>query len=591
MAPKLEDFFSRTERHRFLTPSNLNHLAVCILIIGLHILGMVSGRLERMESIFLDYFFRNRPLLHAHPDLAIIEIDEESVRTIGSWPWPRGYHAQMVRILKTWQARAIVFDFPFPKIEDFERDTGVKPIFQKGDRVYLPVNLETKTGKKIYVHDLPIVLEPEGERSAWVHSIPELEKNAQAVGHTELDSDSDGLLRKVRPYLSQNGETYPYLAFPVAFDYLGKELPGPAGLSLPLDAKGGLRIHWLGKWLETFEHYSYADLVRSEQAFQRGSKAVISPETIKGKICLIGVTAPDLATPKATPMESAYPTVGVHATVISNLLSNQFLIPVSLETNTFCLGIIGFIASILFVMSHQVRSFIFGLMLGGLWLAVAFILFWKKGIWVYTAQPLLLILSLFVFSAIYSLLLSGREQSRLFDLATRDGLTGLYVIRHFREILNHLVSEAHKKKRTLCLILIDLDHFKRINDTHGHPAGDSVLKNSARIIRSCLRANRGIHEADFIARYGGEEFIVVLRNANLKEAAFKIAERIRKAVESAVFEWEDKIIPVTVSLGVASLHSNENFPDPMVRRADEALYRAKETGRNCVCVETVATGS
>ncbi len=592
MAQKLEDFFSRTQRRRFLTSPNLNHLVVCIVIIGLHILGMVSGRFERMENIFLDYFFSKRPALHAHPDLAVIEIDEESLRTIGPWPWPRHYHEQMIRILKTWQARAVVFDFGFPETaEDRGGPLPAESIFQKKDNVYLPVELETKTGKKFYVHDLPIVLEPDGEKKAWVHSNPDLEKNARAVGHAHLDSDSDGLLRKVKPYLSEKGETYPYLALPVAFDYLKEELPGPMSLSLPLDAQGNLRIHWLGKWLATFEHYSYADLVRSAQAFERGAAPVISPENIKGKICLIGITAPDLSTPQATPVESAYPAAGVHATVISNLINHQLLIPASLEANTFFLGVIGFIASLLFVMSHNVRSFIFGLMLGGAWTLASFVLFWKKGIWIYTAQPLALILSLFIFSAIYSLLLSGREQSRLFDLATRDGLTGLYVIRHFREILNHLVSEAQRRKRTLCLILIDLDHFKRINDTHGHPAGDIVLKHSAGIIRACLRTGRGIHEADFVARYGGEEFIVVLRNSSLKEAAFKIAERIRKAVEKGVFEWENKIIPVTVSLGVSSLHAAENFPDPMVRRADEALYRAKKTGRNRVCVETVAGSS
>lgn len=591
MAQKLEDFFSRTERHRFLTSANLHPFAVCVLIIGLHIFGMVSGHLERVENIFLDAFFRQRPPLGAHPDVVIIEINKESLQAIGPWPWPWRYHEQMIRILKSWQARGIVFDFAFPNLKEAQQDQNLKAVFESKDKVYLPVSLEVKTGKKIYVHDLPVVLEPEGERKSWIHSIPELEKNARAVGHTHLRSDPDGVLRKIEPYLSESGESYPYLALPVAFDYLGQELPVPGNLALPLDRKGELRVHWLGKWPETFERYSYADLVRSAQVFERGSEPVISPEKIKGKICLIGITAPGLAVFKSSPLESPYPTVGVHATVISNLASGRLFIPASLEANVFCLSVIGFIASIFFVMSHKVRSFVFGLMLGAFWLALAFILFWKKGIWVYAAQPLLLILSLFVFSAIYSLLVSGREQSKLFDLATRDGLTGLYVIRHFREILNHLVSEAYRKRRSLCLILIDIDHFKMINDTHGHPAGDMILKNTARLIQSCLRTTRGIHEADFIARYGGEEFIVVLRNVDLKQAAFKIAERIRDTVQKAVFEWEDKIIPVTISLGVANLHSDENFPDPMVRRADEALYRAKGSGRNRVCIETVAGGS
>ena len=135
------------------------------------------------------------------------------------------------------------------------------------------------------------------------------------------------------------------------------------------------------------------------------------------------------------------------------------------------------------------------------------------------------------------------------------------------------------------MILLDIDNFKKINDTHGHPTGDMVLKKTAAILLAFIRKRRAFREIDFAARYGGEEFIIMLRKAGLKEATEIAAERIRKKIEETKFEWEGKLIPVTVSLGVAELHSGENVPDPMVHRSDAALYKAKEAGKNRVCAE------
>jgi diguanylate cyclase (GGDEF)-like protein len=182
--------------------------------------------------------------------------------------------------------------------------------------------------------------------------------------------------------------------------------------------------------------------------------------------------------------------------------------------------------------------------------------------------------------------MSTREKSHLFHLATRDGLTDLYVIRHFRLILNQIVREASLRKEPLSVVLLDIDNFKNINDTYGHPAGDMVLKKTAAILLAFIRKRRPFREIDFAARYGGEEFIVMLRKAGLKEAGFIAAERIRKKIEEAKFEWEGKMIRVTASLGVAVLHAGENVPDSMVHRADAALYKAKASGKNRVRMES-----
>jgi len=152
--------------------------------------------------------------------------------------------------------------------------------------------------------------------------------------------------------------------------------------------------------------------------------------------------------------------------------------------------------------------------------------------------------------------------------ADTDGLTGLYNRRYFNEIIEKLV----KRDRNLSLIMIDVDNFKKYNDTYGHPAGDQLLKKVAGVIVEAVR------EGDIVARYGGEEIAVVLRNC-ANALAMQIAERIRRSVE----QLKDVQTPVTVSLGVATLPQHAADVRSLIEYADKSLYEAKHTGKNRVC--------
>jgi diguanylate cyclase (GGDEF)-like protein len=147
------------------------------------------------------------------------------------------------------------------------------------------------------------------------------------------------------------------------------------------------------------------------------------------------------------------------------------------------------------------------------------------------------------------------------------------------------VVEAQKKQQPLSIVLLDLDHFKKINDKYGHVAGDIALKYVAENLRLMTQVEEGSGEVNAVGRYGGEEFIVMFKNCHLIDAAFNYAERIRRQLEQNSFNYEGVKISLTVSLGVATLGPGESVPDLMVLRADEALYRAKTEGRNRVCVE------
>ncbi len=589
--PPIDELFGRTQRSRFLNFFDIPHLLICALIVGIYLALLVSGRFERAENILLDFYFRRRPPVTVPSDIVLIEIDRESLLTIGSWPWPWSYHAQIIKILHEWQAKAILYDVAFKEGATHEEESILLEALSKTSEVYLPVNLEMKTGKKFWIHSMAVVLEPDEEKKVWEHSKAEFEKYAQALGHKNILQDGDGVVRRVSPYLSYAHEAYFYLPIKIGYDYLGKAADHNLDVNLPLDSRKHWMINWPGRWREAFKRYSYSEVVRSAQQIEKGLPLAINPAEFKNKICIVGTTVSDIEDFNITPLEASVPSIGIYASALENILQSRFLRPVPRDQNLLALCLLGFVASLLFVLLGNAVSFLLGITLAIGWMFFTYFLFVTKGIWLYTFHPLALILTLFICSAIYHLILSKKETLRLFNLATRDGLTGLYVIRHFREILNQAAAEAREKKQPLSVILLDIDNFKLINDQYGHSAGDKVLKTVAQIIYGCFRTRRPLPQIDFAARYGGEEFIVMLRDASLKNASFEVAERIRKAVQTHLFEWEGQVIPITISLGVATLHAGEIIPDLMVRRADEALYRAKRTGKNRVCVETFATNS
>ena len=165
-------------------------------------------------------------------------------------------------------------------------------------------------------------------------------------------------------------------------------------------------------------------------------------------------------------------------------------------------------------------------------------------------------------------------------MSVTDGLTGLYNIRYFRMVLDTefmLTRAGHYQK--FSLVMGDIDHFKKFNDTYGHQVGDLVLKEIASTLINSIRS------LDIVARYGGEEMIVLLRGASLKDS-MAIAEKMRKNVEGASIQDSQNSYRATMSFGVASFRKGDTV-DVLIKRADESLYRAKKEGRNRVCaVET-----
>lgn len=171
--------------------------------------------------------------------------------------------------------------------------------------------------------------------------------------------------------------------------------------------------------------------------------------------------------------------------------------------------------------------------------------------------------------------------SRLELSATHDPLTGLYNRKELMPRLKSEIANAERYHHDLALIMFDIDHFKQINDNHGHQAGDEVLKALSRIIKGNIRLG------DWVVRYGGEEFLLICPHANLS-AAMRVAERIRHSVMAAPLQTQACKMSVTISAGVATYMQQDTL-EALIKTADDALYEAKRRGRNCVFCNQSAT--
>lgn len=176
----------------------------------------------------------------------------------------------------------------------------------------------------------------------------------------------------------------------------------------------------------------------------------------------------------------------------------------------------------------------------------------------------------------------GQAHEQLALLATTDGLTGLANHRSFQHGFDVMLARAKRNSRPLCVLLADLDHFKGINDNFGHPFGDQILQQVARVMLETVRT------FDLAARYGGEEFALVLENCDA-ETGLGLAERIRGAIAQLELACDDRPVKVTLSLGVSTFPANGGDKSRLIEMADQALYRAKRDGRNQTAVWSEAS--
>lgn len=555
--------FRNRQHHRLM--AFIISVAISILVLSIS----VSEIFEKLELTSLDYRFKLRPQQTTNPEIVLIDMAEDSIQSIGHWPWPRSWHATLISILAKYNVKIVGFDVLFSEKTTPEQDTPFSKAIEVAGNVYLP-----------YVFESSRILYP----------IDELYSRLKGSGHINIKPESDGILRRIPLYIKYNNKLYPQLAFNMMLDYLNVDKesmdiePGKfikmrssslGTILIPIDKDYQMLINWAGPWKTTFKHYSFIDIIVSYKQILDGLNPRVDLSKLKDKICIIGLTAMGLSDIKPIPVEPSYPAVGVHANIINNILQKNFLRRVDKHIDYIIIILIGMLMSVIVHRLHPIRSALYTILCMILYTLSALYLFNKLNLWIELIAPLVTILVSYLAITLYSQITIAIEKARLFTLATRDGLTGLYVIRHFNLLLETEMETSRRHSRYLSVLLSDIDHFKSFNDTYGHQVGDFVLREVAKIFKASCR------QFDVPSRYGGEEFIMMLPGSK-KDEAIKVAERYRKAVESNIFKDKDREYRVTVSVGVATLEETDKAKEELVKRADEALYRAKEGGRNQV---------
>jgi len=175
----------------------------------------------------------------------------------------------------------------------------------------------------------------------------------------------------------------------------------------------------------------------------------------------------------------------------------------------------------------------------------------------------------------YNIRKRKQKEQEIIYLNYHDSLTDLYNRRYFMQTGKQEIERANRYKEPLSLMMIDIDHFKNVNDTYGHIAGDKVLKQLSSILKESVR------NADIAGRLGGEEFGIILPKSSLDKAK-QVAERLRKNIENNTFKFDEANISITISIGIAAYKETNINMDNLIHEADLALYEAKKIGRNCV---------
>jgi diguanylate cyclase (GGDEF)-like protein len=272
--------------------------------------------------------------------------------------------------------------------------------------------------------------------------------------------------------------------------------------------------------------------------------------------------------------------VDIHATFLNNILDNNFIKQVSGKINFLIAVILSLIVGYYVLKtSSVVKSFIIlsAIIITHLFIATFVMQFFH--LWISVVIPLISITITFIFVYCEKYLLKVRDYEQTYKLAVEDGLTKLYNHRYFQEQMIANLNNYKRYGSVFSLILIDIDFFKKFNDTYGHQSGDAVLKQVANILK------RNVRTSDIACRYGGEEMSIILTNTS-KEDAVITANKICNAVRSNKFEVATgDMVSVTISVGVSASNENTKTPQEIIEYADKCLYKAKNSGRNQVVYE------
>lgn len=301
-------------------------------------------------------------------------------------------------------------------------------------------------------------------------------------------------------------------------------------------------------------------------------------EFLRNKILFIGTTAVSTFDIKTSPINKLLPGVVLQATLFDNLYQNAgYMHQADPLVNLFLTGLLCILSAYLIIKNRSALvGFGYTLILTALYIAVAVYVFYRFSIWLNIANPIISLIMTTTLTFMVKYVSRNKDYEATYHLATTDSMTGLKNHRYFQEQMLASIEKANRTQQSFSLLLMDIDHFKKFNDTYGHLCGDEVLRQVAKKLRNTVRS------VDLVARYGGEEMAIILDKTSTTEAMI-VAEKVRKTMADEPFRLMEGLErQVTISIGVSTYPYHGKSPAELIEFADQGLYRAKKSGRNQV---------
>ena len=537
--------------------------------------------------------------------IIIVAVDDASYEYIldkyGEWPLPRDVYAKLIHYIEKQSPKSIAFDLMFVKSlkSNPKADKALIDAVSSYDNVFLSMNFDNQDFDLRTPPRLPDKLSVKVENKSpnvdlSLNSFTNCRKIlddiinvSDNIGITNVTRADDGILRKVPVFVEYDGKYYPQLAFLVGMDYLNLmadassnevfEIDESSNLvigdrKIYLDSDGSVILNWYG----ANETYSYLPLYKLIE-YSEGKMPLPSDINFNNKVVYFGTTAASLFDIKTVPVSKNFPGVEIQATYLNNLLDNNFIRKLD-KVYTIAIAVALMLITIILVMceSSAFIGAVAAITIYILYVLITYFAMRYYNLWLDIVHPLLLASVTFVAAYIIKYFIKSRDFEEQYILATTDGLTDLYNHRYFQEQMKLLIESSARYETQFSLIILDIDFFKKFNDTFGHQAGDAVLRQVAQTLKKNVRAS------DIVCRYGGEEMSILLANTDY-ETAVSTANKICARVSGNKYKLPNgKDATVTISLGVASYPKDGQTPYELIDAADKHLYSAKNSGRNRV---------
>lgn len=540
----------------------------------------------------------NQGAKKANEDIVIVAIDDATYEYIldnfGEWPLPRNVYADIINYLEKQSPRAIAFDLMFVKSlkSKNQADEALVSTFKRYNNLFTSMNFDNQSEDLRVPPDLPEKLTLNVENNSKVDFSQLTFSNCRTILDGILNSTSnigiinvsrsdDGILRKMPFVVKYKDDYYPQLALKVGLNYIGEN-----GNTFVIDKNSNFKIGdrtiYLDKdgsailnWYGPAGTYTYIPMYQLIKAVN-GEKTDLNYD-FSNKIIYFGTTASSLFDIKTVPTGKIFPGVEVQATYVNNIIDNSFIRKVD-RSYTIALSILLalLIASIVMRVSSAYTVLIVSFSCYFVYLLISFFAMKYENLWLEIVYPLLFVVFAFTTTYIIKYLIKSRDFEQQYKLATTDGLTDLYNHRYFQEQIRMHVENSKRYNNNFSLIIIDIDFFKKFNDSFGHQSGDAVLRQVAQTLKKNVRAT------DIVCRYGGEEMSIILPNTG-KDVAVSTAQKICERVAEHKFKLANgKETNVTISLGVSTFPFDGEDASSLIESADKRLYIAKNNGRNQV---------